>query len=110
VLSLGILFPSAIGMALLMWLATFVGVVRLVRHAPLPPGAPPWARPLVFSLYLAQPIVRGWHRHRHVLLNKRLRPLPEGCRDADRQVKKINALQIDLYWNSDQGRGRERLL
>jgi glycosyltransferase involved in cell wall biosynthesis len=110
VLCLGLLFPVTIWAALVMWLATLTGVLRLVRDAPLAKGAPWWCRPLVFGLYLVQPMIRGWHRHRHIVLSKRLNPLRDEYSQAECQIKRINARQIDLYWTSDVGLGRESLL
>ncbi len=104
------LAPAAIAVALLMWLATLVGVVRLARLAPRARGAAFWARPLVYLLYFLQPIVRGWHRHRHILGRRRLPAAAAGPTPWLRRIKRISRSQFDLYWRSADGRGRERLL
>jgi prepilin-type N-terminal cleavage/methylation domain-containing protein/prepilin-type processing-associated H-X9-DG protein len=88
---------------------SFAAAVRLGISAPLPPGMPRWARPLVMLLFYLQPLVRAWHRH---LLwvrsigspDRRTADLPEA------QCKKIAADRCDLYWDSQCGRGRQELL
>jgi hypothetical protein len=97
--------------SVIMWSATISLVVSSALRAPLPSGAPRWCRPLVAFLTVAQPIVRGWHRQTHLLRTLRLPCINgEGEQVAKRQVKVISATQRDLYWESDEARGREHLL
>jgi glycosyltransferase involved in cell wall biosynthesis len=109
-LLLGVLTPWALAAAVAMCLVSLAGVFRLVWNAPIPAGRPLWARPLIFWLYLVQPMVRGWHRHRQVLSRKRLKLTPAStCRSVD-QLKPVAPGEFDLYWESDDGLGRECLL
>lgn len=76
----------------------------------LPGGCPFWSKPLILLLHLLQPIVRGWHRHRQIIIQRRLPELSPRSSLARRQVKKVSSGVVDLYWESDDGVGRERLL
>lgn len=60
-------------------------------------------------LYVLQPIVRGWNRQTHLLRNCYLPPRAAPRRHSA-PVHKISASQWDLYWRSDENRGREQLL
>lgn len=102
--------PLAV-VAIAMWCLSLAAAVRSAVVAPLPGGAPWWCRPLVVIMHLAQPVVRGWHRHRWCLSHKRLpraaAVIPPAAVPAP---KRIGGGGIDLYWQSHAGRGREHLL
>jgi hypothetical protein len=93
---------------------SLVAAGRSAAAAPLPAGAAWWCRPLVFALYLAQPVIRSWCRYAHRFANLRPRRPPRGARgrpDAARaHVKPVSWRAFDLYWTSSDGRGREDLL
>ena len=109
-LLLGLLQPACAIAAASMWCATLAVVVVVARRAPLPCSAPWWCRPLVGFLYLAQPLVRSWHRYTYRLFNKRL-PKFESLKLDDACVaKRISPSTLDLYWQSDEGLGRGELL
>jgi hypothetical protein len=98
------------GLCLLMWAATLAGVVRSGLGASLPKGADVGARALVMWLHLVQPIVRGWHRHLDVLRGRRLPAFASDRGPVDRQAKRIGLNEVDLYWESEEGLGRDELL
>ena len=95
----------------IMWLLTGVTALRAVAIAPLPAGAPPWCRPLLFWMHLGQPVVRAWHRHKRWWAAGRVPDVDVGDQRAVRGCsKRINAREHDLYFTSDDSRGREHLL
>jgi glycosyltransferase involved in cell wall biosynthesis len=98
------------GLCLLMWAATLAGVVRSGLGVTLPKGSGFRSRALVMWLYLVQPIVRGWRRHLDVLRRRRLPAFVGDRSPVDRQAKRIGLDRVDLYWESDEGRGRDELL
>lgn len=108
ILALGAMFPWLILASLAMWSATLCVTVRSALAAPLDKGAPRWCRPLIWWLYLAQPVVRGWKRHTHLLRNRKLPPRNGEAGKA--QPKRIDSSQWDLYWDNNQALGREQLL
>jgi hypothetical protein len=62
-------------------------------------------------LYVLQPIVRGWHRQTHLLRHSRLpRINGEASMIARKQARRISACEWDLYFSSDEARGRQELL
>ena len=91
-----------------MWLATAALAARSARRAPLPRNAPPWCRLLVAYLYAAQPAWRGWHRLTHFLRNKRFPRLDDVRHEGE--VKRVSPTVRDLYWQTENGKGREDLL
>jgi hypothetical protein len=94
-----------------MWVLTLAACVRQVRSIELPKRAPRWCRPLVFGLSLGQPIVRGWHRFKHRLRAMRIpRIAVDDAADLRACTKSISWLKHDLYFTSNEGRGREHLL
>jgi O-antigen biosynthesis protein len=108
-LALGLLYWPMALVSGAMWSATAVLAVNAARKASLPKGAPRWCRPLVGALHVLQPIVRSWCRltynlrlWRPRLSNRFLNPL--------QRAKRISGLERDLYWTSNRGIGRERLL
>jgi hypothetical protein len=101
--------PLAIGAAA-MWALSLISVGQLAARAPLPANAPWWSRPLVFALYLIQPIVRGGERYLHRLARKKPVGPPPACPSLRAHVKRVSPFRRDLYWTSDDGRGREQLL
>jgi hypothetical protein len=102
-------WPLAL-VSLLMWIATVAAVFRVAAEAPLSRSAPFWCRPLVYGLYLLQPVIRGWCRHTYLLGRKKL-PQPANAADfGPLPVKQVSSTERDLYWQSDDGRGREGLL
>ena len=114
VLSLSPLFPLAAGLSGLM-LACSLSLASLAAwRAPLPRGAPYRCRGLIAGLFLAQPIVRGWHRIWGRLRQKRLPARhAAGARTgtylavADARASGTERL---LHWENTKGRGREHLL
>ncbi len=113
VVVLGAMFPWLTLVGLLMWSATLGATIRAALSAPLDVGAPWWCRPLIWWLYLIQPIVRGWTQHTHLLRQRKL-PIFDGRpvqhESNQNQLKKINATRWDVYWDDYQSRGREHLL
>jgi glycosyltransferase involved in cell wall biosynthesis len=93
-----------------MWTAPLLLAVRSAATAPVDKGAPRWCRPLVAVLYLIQPIVRGFYRMTYLLSNKRLPQVQVEPGTGASSAKRISATVVDLYWQSEQAIGRERLL
>jgi glycosyltransferase involved in cell wall biosynthesis len=109
-LVLAILWPLLAVPAAVMWLATLTLAARSAWTAPLPKKAPWWCRPLTAYLYLMQPIWRGWPRLTHLMRNKRLPVIDPNSGCPSPPIKYISPWSRDLYWQSDQGHGRESLL
>jgi GT2 family glycosyltransferase len=109
-LAMSWLSPAFAAVAAVMWLLTLATAGRAAATAPLPKGARRWCRPLIFVLHLAQPVARSWSRR---LFRWRCRKLPTVRATpgalADR-IKVVSAREHDLYWTSEDGLGRERLL
>lgn len=97
-------------MSAVMWLAPMLLAARSAAIAPLEKGAPCWCRPLIAFLYFIQPIVRGFYRMTYLLSNKRLPRIHSQPRLDSSAAKRISATEADLYWQSEQAIGRERLL
>lgn len=111
VLSLGAIRWPWLVISAGMWCLTLAMAVRSAVKAPLPYKAPWWSGPLAGMLYVLQPVVRGWHRQTHLLRNSRLpRMNGEASKIARKQLKRISARERDLYFSSDDARGREELL
>jgi GT2 family glycosyltransferase len=108
-LALSSLFPAVAIVSLLMWCGTAALAIRSAQRAPLPSSAPWWCRPLTGLLYVLQPLVRSWHRYTSLLRSKRLPELASG-HDRKFPAKQISVHEHDLYWQSDNGLGREHLL
>ncbi|MBW3539123.1 MAG: glycosyltransferase [Planctomycetes bacterium] len=111
-LALAVLWPPLVVAVGGMWSLTLGNVVYCAWKAPLMNGGPWWCRPLVGFFYLAQPIVRSWHRVWWRLKHKGLlppRPSSE-ARAALGESKRIAANVRDLYWDNREARGREQLL
>lgn len=110
-LLLGALCGPVAVIAIVMWMATVSLAVSSALRAPLPKVAPRWCRPLIAYLTIMQPIIRGWHRQTYLLRTLCLpRINGEAERLASLQAKAISARQRDLYWESNEARGREHLL
>ncbi len=102
-----------------MWMVTLALVIRSAWTAPLRKDAPWWCRVLVTYLHLVQPVIRGWYREIYLQRKRRL-PRPSrgkgryrstrAAREVRRRVKRISASEHDLYWQSDEFRGRDELL
>jgi len=108
-LLLSLFSPGLAAVGGLMIIGSLAAAVYAGRKALLPGGSPWWSRPLVGVLHLLQPIVRGWSRYAYRFSNKRI-PLT-GVRSCPTSSSKwISWRQHDLYWQQDQGRGREHLL
>ena len=111
VLALGTLYWPLLIVSAAMWCTTSAMALHSAAHAPLPHKRPWWARPLVAMLYVLQPIVRGWHRQTHLLRESRLpRMNGDASEIARQQVRRISAHEQDLYFVSDEGRGRQEVL
>ncbi len=97
--------------AVAMWSLTCAAAWRSARNAPLEKGSPFWCRAVVFGLYLVQPVVRSSSRYMYRVINKRLPQVPRVDDDClNKHVKRITFYDRDLYWESDEGLGREHLL
>jgi hypothetical protein len=112
VLSLGLIRPHLMYGALAMWGVTLFAALRATTRAPLSKNAPRWSRPLVFGLYLLQPLIRAGYRYRHRVVDKRLPVVSDDhSRDlADRHVKRLGWARYDLYWTSNRNLGRAEFL
>jgi O-antigen biosynthesis protein len=110
ILATATLFPAVVVVSAAMWLLTLIAVCRSVAQVRLPKSAPRWCRLLIYWMHLCQPIVRGWHRHRHQWRACRIPHLAGDDRAAAACVKRISWRDRDLYWSSDAGYGREHLL
>ncbi len=108
VATLSVAYWPLAGLSGLMWCATLAAGIRASIRAPLEIGAPRWCRPLLCLLHIAQPLVRSWHRHRYRIAGR----LGQKSRYAERvtNLKRLSASAFDLYWQSNDGRGREHLL
>jgi hypothetical protein len=111
-LSLGIVWPPLMLGALATWSLTLAAGLRSTLRAPLPANAPWWCRPLVFAMYLTQPLVRAVYRYGHRLGNKRLPVIELDADDdvVDQHVKRVDSRYRDLYWTSNHYRGRAEFL
>ena len=108
-LSLSFLFWPLACISGLMWSGSLALAAAAARKAELPKQSPWWCRPLVAVLHLVQPPVRSWFRATYDL--RMWRPhLPESYCDVSHEPKRISARVVDLYWSSDRGIGREKLL
>ncbi len=108
ILALGTMFPRLIVVSILMWSATAYLTLRSALTAPLDKCAPWWCRPLVWWMYFAQPVVRGWARHICFLRHQKL---PSRNSDSSTTwLKKISPSQRDLYWDDRDAKGREHLI
>ncbi len=107
---MGLLYPVFCGVAAAMWTATLVVACDSAIRAPLPMGAPAWCRPLVAWLYLAQPVVRGWHRYVTRTFRRRLPQLADWPPLPTPITKRVSSFVRDHYWENLTGQGREQLL
>jgi GT2 family glycosyltransferase len=108
-LALGVAtFRPLTAVPLTMWIFTLLAVVRATWKAPLAPQSPWWCRPVVGVLHLLQPLIRAWHRAAYRLSHRRL-PRSDGCVPRE-HVKRISPFRVDLYFQSEDARGREHLL
>ena len=108
-LALGLMFWPLLLVSLTMWSASLILAINAARKANLPKSAPWWCRPLVGMLFLFQPPIRAWYRATFDL--KMLRPhLDESYYDVKAETKVVSSRDRDLYWFSDRGLGREKLL
>jgi hypothetical protein len=111
VLALAMFYPPLALVSAVMWCATLLAALRSTAGAPLPQGAPLWCRPVIFVMYLAQPVVRAWHRHLYRLRHKRLREIEVSDQTVvARHVKAIWPNRYDMYFRSDRNHGRGELL
>ena len=108
-LALSFLFWPLVLISGLMWIGSLALAALAARKAALPKESPWWCRPLVGALHLVQPPVRSWHRATYDL--RMWRPhLPASYYDVQHEPKRISPREIDLYWSSNRGIGREKLL
>jgi len=108
-LVLSTIVPQLALVSIVMWMLTLGSVAATVRETSLPQAGPRWSRLLVFWLHLTQPLVRGLHRNGYCLRNKRL---PQGLKGkpTDSFTRRISAAESELYWETTNGCGREKLL
>lgn len=93
-----------------MWTATLLAALVPVLNVRLPAGAPKWCRPLIYWMHLRQPIVRAWHRYKHLYKAARIPSIEMDPAETRRCVKNISWGESDLYFSSADARGREHLL
>ncbi|HEY8668644.1 MAG TPA: glycosyltransferase [Tepidisphaeraceae bacterium] len=110
ILSLSLLCKPLALVSAAMWALTLVAAIRSAATAPLPRTAPWWCRPAIFGLYLAQPMVRAWHRYWYRLSHKNLPAHVAHDHLIKANLKRISHKHHDLYWNSTEYRGRDELL
>jgi hypothetical protein len=109
ILLLAVAWPPLAWISAGMWLATLAAALRAVARAPLESGAPWWCRPLIFGLYIAQPVVRSYHRYLYRITHRRLPPVAVAEGEV-RRAKRISVRSRDWYFRSDRNLGREDLL
>ena len=115
VLLLAIMIPPLAYVALAMEMITVMVCTRSAIRAPLPSKAPWWCRPVTMYLYWVQPILRGWYRTTHLIMNSRM---PRRERVISRRVASrvgeqaihTSTSTIDLNWDNHENKGREELL
>jgi O-antigen biosynthesis protein len=108
VATLSVAYWPLLSASLLMCCATLAAGIRASLRAPLEIAAPRWCRPLLCLLHIIQPVVRSWHRHKYRIAGR----VGRKPRHTERvtNLKKLSASEFDLYWQSNDGRGREQLL
>jgi glycosyltransferase involved in cell wall biosynthesis len=106
-LVLAIGFPPLALVSAGMWAATLAAALRAAVRAPLESGGPGWGRPLVFALYLVQPVVRAYHRYAYRLAHKRLPDNVSSEADGATKGKRISLRVRDWYFRSQRSLGRE---
>jgi len=101
----------ALGMEAAAVAAAAVSGARAARAA-FPKGAPTWCRPLVCALHLLQPVVRSLHRYRYRCTHRTLPAMASSAAPAGAMkcVKRIAPRAWDVYFSSERGVGRLRLL
>ena len=110
-LLLSTMVPAFALVSAAMWSVSLGSVAATTRDTSLPIHAPFWCRFLVFWLHLSQPIVRGLHRNGYCVRNKRLPQTLHGDDNNDAMSPRlISAAERELYWESTNGHGREKLL
>jgi len=102
-------WPLAIVAAVMLSLSA-VSIVRATLAAPLPQNAPWWCRLVTGYLYAAQPVVRGWTRWKTRIQQEKLPELLKSMPADERLIKDISLSERDMYWESQDARGREDLL
>jgi hypothetical protein len=110
VLTLGVMLPGALVAAGIMELLSGFAALRSASSERLPPGAPLWARPLVFVLHFLQPVFRSWHRYRYRYTHKKLPEVRVSTKLVRAQSRVARWNYRELHWDSSIGRGREELL
>jgi O-antigen biosynthesis protein len=110
ILALSTLFTPLAFVSAGMWLLTLIAAAMPVLQVRLPQGAPRWCRPLIFWMHLGQPFVRAWHRYKHLFKSARIPHIDVDDRQIQRCLKPITLLEDDLYFSSDDAKGREHLL
>jgi len=113
-LGLAILYPMAAVVAGCMWMLSVAAAVRSMLLSPLNRNAPIWCRPLVLALHLLQPVIRGLHRYACRQRSKRgamtFSLASSSSSEAGDFIKKVSGREVQFYWESREGRGREDLL
>ena len=110
VFTLGVMLPGALVAGAIMELLSVFAALRSASSERLPPGAPLWARPLVFVLHLLQPVFRSWHRYRYRYTHKKLPEVRVSTKLVRAQPHAVRWTYRELHWDSSIGRGREELL
>jgi O-antigen biosynthesis protein len=108
-LALGFLFWPLWAITAVMWGATLAVTINAAREAKLPKEAPWWCRPLVAVLHLIQPAIREWRRVTYDLSLWRPK-LSAAYLQSSHPVRVIDSRTHDLYWDTRNGLGREKLL
>ena len=108
-LALSFLFWPLVLISGLMWSGSLALAAYAARKAPLPKNSPWWCRPLVGALHLLQPPVA-----RMVQSDLRLTHVAASFAGVvlrvQHDIKRISPRELDLYWSSTNGAGREELL
>ncbi len=108
-LALSFLFWPLVLITGLMWSGSLMLATHAAQKAALPKGSPWWCRPLVGVLHLIQSPVRAWFRATYDL--RMWRPqLPASYYEVKHDTRRISPRELDLYWSSRNGAGRQDLL
>jgi O-antigen biosynthesis protein len=109
-LLLSLMVPALALVSLAMWTLTIGSVAATIREMSISNKYPNWCRCLIFWLHLSQPIVRGFHRNGYCLRNKRLPQALKSSQGQRSKAQRVSGSQWELFWDTTNGHGRERLL
>jgi glycosyltransferase involved in cell wall biosynthesis len=104
------LVPQLALVSLTMWALTLTAAWRASHGSNLPARRPWWFEPVVFTLHLLQPIVRGWHRYCTYFHAKEIPRTPDSGGEVLLPALRRVGWKHDAYWTSNENLGREHLL